>query len=107
MIYFDTDVLVNYLVKQDEDKHEQSIELYQNASSARTFFCSLLCLQETAFVLSGLKATEDEIEEMVEDLLTPDTVNYTVAEYRRAVQVAKKVGFIVRNDLRPGQRALF
>ena len=54
MIYFDTDVLINYLIEQDKEKNAQAVGLYNHASEKGEFFCSLLCLQETAFVLSRL-----------------------------------------------------
>ena len=49
-------------------------------------------------MLSKLEVVALEIEEMVEDLLTPNTVNYSAVEYRRAVQMAKKIGFQHIND---------
>ncbi|WP_138992792.1 type II toxin-antitoxin system VapC family toxin [Larkinella sp. C7] len=98
MIYFDTDVLINYLVEQDSAKNQQAIQLYQNASKEGLFFCSLLCLQESAFVLAKLKVPTRDIESLVDSLLAPPLVNYSVAQYRRAIELAKKVGFQNIND---------
>ena len=48
MIYFDPDVLINYLIEQDKEKNAQAVGLYNHASEKGEFFCSLLCLQETS-----------------------------------------------------------
>lgn len=98
MIYFDTDVLINYFVEQDVSKNQQSIRLFQEATSNGHFFCSLLCLQELSFVLSKLKVPNDIIENLTAELLTPFTANYTIEQYQRAVQLARKVGFQNIND---------
>lgn len=49
MIYFDTDVLINYFVEQDVSKNQQSIRLFQEATSNGHFFL-LLALFAGAFV---------------------------------------------------------
>ena len=48
-----------------------------------SFFCSLLCLQETAFVLSRLNVGGNIIEEIVTELLIVKPVNYSPQEYAR------------------------
>lgn len=98
MIYFDTDVLINYLVEQESAKNQKAIQLYQEASKKGLFFCSLLCLQEAAFVLSRLKVSAKDIEAMIAGLLTSETVNYDAITYRRGIELAKKVGFQNIND---------
>lgn len=98
MIYFDTDVLINYLIVQDETKNKTAIQHYLAASADNTFFCSLLCIQEAAFVLSRLKVSTADTEEMVGSLLKPEIVNYTVAHYNRAVELARILGYQNIND---------
>jgi predicted nucleic acid-binding protein len=98
MIYFDTDVLINYLVIQDTAKNRQAIDLFERISEEGLFFCSLLCLQESAYVLSRLKVPADDISSMIDILLTSDTVNYSVQHYLRAIEIAKLVGFNNIND---------
>lgn len=98
MIYFDTDVLINYLIVQDESKNKTAIQYYQAASADNTFFCSLLCIQEAAFVLSRLKVSIADTEKMISSLLKPKTVNYTVAHYNRAVELARILGYQNIND---------
>ncbi|GAB3896262.1 hypothetical protein GCM10028803_13660 [Larkinella knui] len=98
MIYFDTDVLINYLIEQDSVKNQKAIQLYQEASKNGVFFCSLLCLQEAAFVLARLKVSANDIKTMVDGLMTSQTVNYDVVNYRRAIELARKIGFQNIND---------
>jgi predicted nucleic acid-binding protein len=97
MIYFDSDVLIHYFIEQDSVKNKQSIGLYDHATSLNLFTCSLLSLQETAYVLSRLKVQSTDIEIML-DSLTSETVGYEVSHFKRAVELAKKVGFQNIND---------
>lgn len=98
MIYFDTDVIINYLVEQDLAKNRQANQLLQNASENGSFFCSLLCLQETSFVLSKLKVSDGDIAEIMKDLLNSGMVNYTAEHYKRAIEISGKIGFKNIND---------
>jgi predicted nucleic acid-binding protein len=98
MIYFDTDVLVNYLIRQDAAKNQQAVQLYQSASDEGIFFCSLLCLQETAFVLNRLKVDNQNIDTMISSLFTSSMVSYNANQFSRAKELAKKVGFQNIND---------
>ena len=98
MVYFDTDVIIHYLVEQDKSKHRHAIKLIEDASKAGLFFCSLLCLQESAFVLSKLKVPDDDIEGMMMELINFQTVNYTETHYKRAIKLARKIGFQNIND---------
>lgn len=98
MIYFDTDVIINYLVEQDSAKNRQANQLFHDATKSGLFFCSLLCLQESAFVLSKLKVPDSDIIEMMMELITYQTANYTVDHYKRAIQLSRQVGFQNIND---------
>lgn len=62
MTYFDNDVLVNFHLPQDLEKHREANEIYRKASSQSEFFVSLLCLQEIAFVLRKLDESPADIE---------------------------------------------
>jgi predicted nucleic acid-binding protein len=90
MIYFDTDVIIHYLVEQDSVKHYQANRLFQDASKKRNFFCSLLCLQEAAYVLSRLKVPDTYIEAAMRELLTPEIVNYTADDYKKSHPTIQK-----------------
>lgn len=98
MIYFDTDVLINFLISQDSQKHQQANALYHAATDAGRFFISLLCLQETAFVLHRLNQSPDRIEKMLGNFLPTLPVPYNLDEMKRAINLGKLVGFQNMND---------
>jgi predicted nucleic acid-binding protein len=98
MIYFDTDVLIHYLVEQDSAKHLQAIQLFEQTSENGLFFLSLLCLEEAAFVLAKLKVDASAIDTMVDRLLPYATVGYNRNQFLRAKELAGKVGFHNMND---------
>lgn len=98
MIYFDTDVLVNFHLPQDLVKHQRANELYYQASSKSEFFISLLCLQETAFVLRKLDESPSDIEALLATLLPHDPPAYEISHFKRAVELARKIGFQHIND---------
>lgn len=98
MIYFDTDVLVNFHLLQDVAKHLKANDLYREASRHSDFFVSLLCLQETSFVLHKLEEKPEDIEALLATLLPHNPVSYTTVHFRRAIALARKVGFQNIND---------
>ena len=93
MIYFDTDVLIHYLIEQDSAKHQQAIRLYQEVSENEQFFISFLCLQEVAFVLAKLKIDPVKIDSMINDLRLQTHVNYGADEFLRGKELAREIGF--------------
>lgn len=93
MIYFDTDVLIHYLIQQDPVKNLQVTKLYEEATEQGLFFVSFLCLQEAAFVLAKLNITPADIDTMIENLMPFTNVNYGADEFRRGKELAKKIGF--------------
>ncbi len=98
MIYFDTDVLVHYFMVQDAAKHQQASQLVRQATADGVFYVSLLSAQETAFVLAKLKQPPATIRYAVDVLLNSGTDNYTSDEFRRAVELANRIGFKNIND---------
>ena len=98
MIYFDSDVLINYFVDQDSAKHAQSIELYQSATYNGVFCCSFLSLQETAFVLARLKVESLKIETLIQNMFPHLLANYEIHHFKRAVELARPIGFQNIND---------
>jgi predicted nucleic acid-binding protein len=98
MIYFDTDVLVHYFMVQDAAKHQQATQLVRQATALGIFYVSLLSAQETAFVLAKLKQPPSTIQYAVDVLLSSGTDNYTRDEFRRAVELASRIGFKNIND---------
>lgn len=98
MIYFDSDILVNYFVIQDPQKHLQSVELCQSSINTGNFFCSLLLLQETSYVLSRLGVESDRIEKMMKSTLPYLTKPYGIHHFERGLTLAKIIGFQHIND---------
>jgi predicted nucleic acid-binding protein len=98
MIYFDSDVLINYLIVQDEAKHELATKLYQQAAKNQAFFISLLSLQEVSFVLSKLKLSSEIITEKLTVFLQTNPVSYDLSSFKRACQLAEIIGYQNIND---------
>lgn len=98
MIYFDTDVLVNFHLPQSIIKHQEAKKLYYEASRQSKFFVSLLCLQETAFVLHKLNETPDDIDALLSTLLPHIPPGYGLSHFDRAIELARKIGFQHIND---------
>lgn len=93
MIYFDTDVLVNFYVEQDEAKHETARQLMEQATNSGLFFISTLSLNELVFALAKCRLTRDEIMEKVSGLYVSEPVSVTLAHFKRATEIAYKVSF--------------
>lgn len=85
MLYFDTDVLINYQFNQNQISHNKAIQIYEQAIKARAFFTSLLTLQEFSYVAHRIGCPESDIEIMVQDFI-------------RGIQLAKLIGFQNIND---------
>ncbi|MCE7063667.1 type II toxin-antitoxin system VapC family toxin [Dyadobacter sp. CY326] len=98
MIYFDSDVLINYLVVQDLAKHELATSLYQKASRDQRFFISLLSLQEVSFVLAKLKVNNNIITEKLDVFLKSDPAGYDARSFKRASYLAEIIGYQNIND---------
>lgn len=98
MIYFDTDVLIHLLLPQDLVKHEDAKRLYWGSTEKKDFFISLLCLQETGFVLQKLAQQPEAIERMLTSLLHYQPVAYEIHHFKRAIELARRIGFQNIND---------
>src|SRR4051812_13669460 len=98
MIYFDSDVLIHYLIVQDQKKHELATELYQRAAKEKRFFISLLSLQEVSFVLAKLKVANEIITKKTGVFLANNPVDYDLSLFRRACDLAEIAGYQNIND---------
>jgi predicted nucleic acid-binding protein len=98
MIYFDTDVLVNFLYNQDSTKHTDSIALIEKCMFDNTFCLSWLSIQETGFVLSKLKKDNQFITQKLNDLIAFSPLNYDQETFIRAIELANEIGFLNFND---------
>lgn len=98
MIYLDTDVLVNFLVQQNVDKHDLAGWIFEKASEEGSIFVSFLVLQELSFVLGKLNVPAPEIRANVNALALLQPYAYHLREYHRAVYLAERIGFQHFND---------
>ena len=55
MIYFDTDVLINYLIEQDKEKNAQAVGLYNHASEKGEFFLLIAVFTRNCFRIVKIK----------------------------------------------------
>lgn len=97
MIYFDSDVLFNYLVIQDADKHKQAKQLILDAIEKGSFVISTLVIQEVGYGMARQEITSEEIEEKL-TALSLNLVGIGQADILRSLQLAKKIGFKHIND---------
>lgn len=98
MLYFDTDVLIHFIVNQENKKHEKAIKLVSRSISDNTFFISFVSLQETAFVLSKLGFEHDFISQNVKTFSHFAKAGVTVEIFHRACVLAESLGFKNIND---------
>ena len=98
MIYFDTDFLVNFLIEQDSKKHQLTRTIFKEANRRNDVFISLLCAQETVFVLGKLGVDTEKIESIIQDFWKYNPVNYSIKHFDRAVELSKAIGFKHIND---------
>ncbi|GAB3489802.1 hypothetical protein GCM10027341_00640 [Spirosoma knui] len=100
MIYFDTDVLVNYCVEQEPIKHQQAIQLIEQAITNGLFFISTLSLNELAFALTKVrvKVSRDEITGHLNDFYLLNPVPVTLEQMQRAAEIAYRVSFSHMSD---------
>nr|WP_295932108.1 type II toxin-antitoxin system VapC family toxin [uncultured Dyadobacter sp.] len=98
MIYFDTDVLVHFLIAQDFDKHTKANGMITAALSAGTFSISLLSIQELTYVLHRLGQKQIDIEAVTSTFLKHNPAVYDISDMYRALGLCKYVGFGNIND---------
>ena len=98
MVYLDSDVLINFLVEQNPQKHKQADGLFSSIARKDALFMSFLVLQEIAFVLGKLNVPAREIAIKLNELLLLNPYTYGSDEYRRAIFLAQKIGFYNFND---------
>jgi len=95
---FDADVLVHYFVGYEPTKHQQALQLVQEAVEQKTYSVSLLGVQETIFVMAKLKAPLAEINDALKQLLLAKPIGYEIADFNRAAQFAQHIGVQNIND---------
>lgn len=93
MIYFNTDILVNYHVEQAPAQHQQARHLYQQAIQRGQAFVSLLTLSELAFVLTQLNVDQHDITLKISKYSSLSPAGLSANHFGRALQLADQVGF--------------
>jgi predicted nucleic acid-binding protein len=98
MIYFDTDFIINYLIVQNKESNRVAKKKFEAILDQRLIFISLLTLQEISFVLAKLRMDSYRINDYILSIEKYVTVNYTISEFKRAQDLASKIGFQNIND---------
>lgn len=98
MIYFDTDYLIHYLVIQEKNTHRLVTKKVEGLIERGQFYVSPLNLQEIGFVLNKLNVEPYSIIEKLDELEFHCIENYTLDQFRRAKELASKIGFQNIND---------
>jgi predicted nucleic acid-binding protein len=98
LIYFDTDVLINFIVIQDEKKHIESQDIVFEALKSDELCLSFLTLQEMLYVLQKLGVKKDVIH--TNYLFFKEYANAVLTKeiFDRAYQIADQIGFQNIND---------
>ncbi len=93
MEYFDTDVLVHFVVEQDPQKHKLAQTLIEQSAADNKFVISYLSLNEFAFVLAKLGVDQKIINYNIDvfEKIYPQHINASI--FNRARELATKVGY--------------
>ncbi len=98
MIYIDTDVLIHAYVVQDQHKHQEANEVIEQVNSLDTPVISTLSVQEMLYTLSRLGLSSEEVYRAYGTLSRLRPVAYDAEDLRRAVEIARHVGYRNIND---------
>ena len=98
MIYFDTDVLVNFYINQEQNKHNLAKQLIEQATNQGLFLISIHSLNELAFVLAKCRLNRDEIRANVQALYGANPVTATMNHFKRATELAYQISFHHSSD---------
>lgn len=98
MIYIDTDVLVHAYVVQDREKNRRANEVIEQVNEGNSAAISTLSVQEMLFVLEKLRIDSQAIDTAYNEVMQLQPLAYDIEILRRAVDIAKQVGFRNIND---------
>lgn len=98
MVYIDTDVLIHFLFNQTPQLHARVTALLSQLIVNNNLAISWLSVQEAAFVLAKLGQQPPLIVSDVNLLITLHPYQYGMAEFTRATDLAKIIGFKSFND---------
>ena len=98
MIYIDTDVLIHAYIVQDVEKHRQANDIIEQVNESDSATLSTLVVQEMLFVLERLRIDREAISAAYHEVMRLQPLAYDIEVFRRAVDIAKQVGFRNIND---------
>ena len=98
MNYFDTDVLIHSLVNQNSNLHLKANDLIGEIITGNTFVISWLNIQEIGFVMAKLDQPVSFISSKLDALISASPIRYGLAEFTKAIELAKIIGFKDFND---------
>lgn len=98
MIYFDTDVLVHFVINQDEIKHDIAKKTIIEAVKNSEFTFSMLSLQEWLFVMAKLSVSAEIIERNYTIFKQFATLSIDMETFERGHDLASQIGFRHIND---------
>jgi len=98
MIYFDTDVLVHFVVNQDETKHSMATKVIIEAVKNSQFALSMLSLQEWLFVMAKLSVSLEVVERNYTVFKRFATLLIDAEIFERGHDLALAIGFRHIND---------
>lgn len=98
MIYVDTDFIINFLIIQNKEANRIAKKKFEVLIDQRKIFISLLTLQEIAFVLAKIRMDSFRINDYISNIEKYVSVNYTLSEFKRAQELASKIGYQNIND---------
>ncbi len=98
MTYFDTDVLVHFVICQDEAKHIKAQKYILEAVKHNRFALSLLALQEWLFVLEKLSVKQEVILKNYTVFKKYTDLTIERETFERGYELASQIGFRHIND---------
>lgn len=98
MEYFDSDVIFNFLVLQDDQKHQDARRLVFESLKNATFKILTLVVQEVGYGLSRFGISDTEILTKLTYLTSREVIEIKNSHIIRALQLAREIGFKHIND---------
>lgn len=98
MIYFDSDVIFNYIVIQDPDKNRQSNQLIFDAIAHSQFLISSLVINEVGYGLARFNVPNEAIKSELDYLISLNIVPIERHHLSRALNLSETIGFKHIND---------
>ncbi|NIJ50967.1 type II toxin-antitoxin system VapC family toxin [Dyadobacter arcticus] len=98
MIYFDSDVIFNYVVIQDPEKNRQSNQLILEAITYNHFVISTLVINEVGYGLARFNVENQVIKSELDFLISLNIAQIERRHLSRALHLSEIIGFKHIND---------